>query len=84
MARYTTKDRAADILGCTVLTIENWMSRGFIHGYRDASKPRVVFVDLDEIEAALKTQYPKMRDPRKRRGVKLIPVVVSPSEGSEQ
>ncbi|MGR2751497.1 hypothetical protein [Agromyces arachidis] len=83
MARYAPKERAAEELGCTVLTIENWMSRGFIHGYRDAAKPRVVFVDLDEIERALKTQYPKMRDPRKRRGVKLIPVAV-PIEGADQ
>lgn len=62
--RLTSQQNAATHFQCTVRTIRNWIGAGHIRGYRVA--PRKIVVDLNEIEAMLRTG--RVRDPRKTYG----------------
>lgn len=61
-------------------TIENWLNRGYIRGYRvDGS--RQVHYNLDEIERALKVHGPnKMRDGRRRGAGRVVRAVTVVAE----
>ena len=69
MARYATIETAARHFNVNPRTPRNWLSQAFIRGYDDGNGK--IHVDLDEIEAAFKTN-PKMRDGRKRYGKAVI------------
>lgn len=50
--RYVTQAEAADYLGVTARTIRQMIADGRLTGYR--SGPRIVRVDLNEVDAAMK------------------------------
>jgi len=74
MARYNSITRAAQFLGCDPKTVKNWVDRGFIPIYRSGGS---FLVDLDEIEAAFKTNS-RMRDPRRPKFGQNAKVVALP------
>jgi excisionase family DNA binding protein len=50
--RYATLEQAGKYLGCTSRTIRTMIADGRLVGYR--SGPRLVRVDLNEVDAAMK------------------------------
>lgn len=69
MPRYASRDQAARNFQVNPRTIENWIGRGYIKGYKIA--PRSIVVDLDEIERFLASVPPSVaRDGRRLYGDK--------------
>lgn len=50
--RFTTLQRAGDHAHVTARTIRNWISKGYLTGYRFG--PRAIRVDLDEVDKMLR------------------------------
>jgi hypothetical protein len=77
LSNYITKKRAAFIVRRSERTIENWVGAGYITGYRDGAGQ--ILVDLDEIEAAFKSNR-QMRDGRRPYGhrARIVPLPVQP------
>jgi phage terminase Nu1 subunit (DNA packaging protein) len=67
--RYVKRTQAAQIFQVSERTIRNWIGQGYIIGYR--AGPRLIVVDVDEIERMLAvTPVTKARDGRKIYGKK--------------
>src|SRR5690606_10943858 len=64
MSRHLPIKNAAALFGRHPRTLDNWLRHGYIRAYSDGS--RTIYVDIDEIEAALESN-PRMRDGRKPR-----------------
>jgi excisionase family DNA binding protein len=62
--RIVTQQQAAQVIGVHVRTIRNWISQGFITGFR-LPGGRAIRVDLDDIEEQLKVM-PATMGPRRQ------------------
>jgi hypothetical protein len=64
MSRHLPIEKSATHFGRHPRTIDNWLKHGYIRAFTDGS--RTIYVDIDEIEAALASN-PRMRDGRRPR-----------------
>lgn len=71
---YLTKAELADTIKRSTRTIELWLRKGYITGYRDGHG--TLKFHLEAVELAMSLQPYKMRDGRTRGSGKIVPMPI--------